>query len=161
MSSRVNVHAVEGNDIWLVWRVTKPDGGNLVRGDMKTGDAAVDGSQMTVSLIHESSLGNSKNVVRVFRGSSDPGGTSGGNDFLVFSSLQTQLWGGLDDVGYTVEARIRSAGADYAGQTPDIPVSDYILEGGNKYAIEVNLATTLWGTITVSAQLHIDYLHSV
>ena len=169
MSSRVNVHAVEGNDIWLVWRVTKPDGGNLVRGDMKTGDATVNASQMTVSLIHESSLGNSKNVIQLFKGSADPGGLGdpggatpiGSNDFLVFSALQTSLWGGLDDLGYTIEARIRSNGANYSEATPEIAIPSYILEGGNKYAVEVNLASTQWGTITVAAQLQIDYLHSV
>lgn len=174
MSSRVNVHAVEGNDIWLVWRVTKPDGGNLVRGDMKTGSDALNVVQMTVSLIHESSLGNSKNVIRLFQGSADPGailaGTStlgaagdpiGTNDFLVFSSLETTLWGGLDDLGYTIEARIRSDGANYSEADPEIAIPSYILEGGNKYAVEVNLASTKWGTITVAAQLQIDYLHSV
>ena len=154
MSARVYVDAVEGNDVWLVWRVTKPDGNNLVRANLL--GSGTSGTAMTVSLIHESSLGNSKEVIQLFSGTADANVSAGGNAaFKVHTTLQTTLWGGLDDIGYTVEARIAASG------------TDYILEGGNTYAVEVNLFTKAtppeesWGTITVAAQIQVDYLHSV
>lgn len=143
MVARLNVDAVEGNDVWLVWRVTLPDGSTLTRGKL-TG-SGTSGTPMTVSVIHESSLGNSKEVIQLWSGVANG---LGNEAFNVHTELQTTLWGGLDDLGYTVEARIAASG------------SDYILEGGNTYSVEVNLTTDDWGTITVSAQIQVDYLHS-
>ena len=145
MSSRIYVDAVEGNDVWLVWRVTLPNGANLVMDALVDGGVGA-GTAMTVSLIHESSLGNSKEVIQLFSGKADAVADPA---FRVHNSLQTALWGGLDDIGYTVEARIAASG------------TGYILEGGNKYASEVNLFTTDWGTVTVAAEIQVDYLHSV
>jgi hypothetical protein len=144
MSARVYVDAVEGNDVWLVWRVTLPNGANLVR-VLLVGEGE-SGTAMTVSLIHESSLGNSKEVIQLYSGLADATENAA---FNVHTALQTTLWGGLDDIGYTVEARIAASG------------TDYILEGGNTYAVEVNLFTIDWGTVTVAAQIQVDYLHSV
>ena len=150
MSARVYVDAVEGNDVWLVWRVTLPNGNNLLRADLVGSGAS--GTAMTVSLIHESSLGNSKEVIQLYSGVANAEANAA---FKVHTALQTDLWGGLDDIGYTVEARIAASG------------TDYILEGGNTYAVEVNLFTKTtpaeasWGTISVAAQIQVDYLHSV
>ena len=148
MAARIYVDAVEGNDIWLAWRVTLPDGANLTRAHLSGT------TPMTVSLIHESSLGNSKEVIQIYSGvvpSSTGEGANGA--FNVHSDLTDTYWGGLDDIGYTVEARIRA--------TPLAVATGYILEGGNTYSVEVNLSTTNYGTITVAAEIQVDYLHSV
>ena len=166
MSARVYVDAVEGNDVWLVWRATLPDGSALTVGKLASANDTEKLSQMTVSIIHESSLGNSKEVIQIFKGmglsTGEVSGTVVGNgDFHVWDVSKTTLWGGLDDTGYTIEARIRSDGADYANSVPEIdPTPGYILEGGNTYAVEVSMLTTDWGTVTVSAQIQVDYLHT-
>jgi len=141
MAAQVHAESVEGNDVWLVWRVTLPDGTTLIQ-------SSLDGTatEMTVSIIHESSLGNSKKVIQIFQGVAS--GT-GNEDYIVHTSLQTDLWGGLDDIGYTVEVRIPAVG------------TGYILEGGNKYAVEVALITLDWGTVLVAATLQVEALHSV
>ena len=165
MSARVYVDAVEGNDVWLVWRVTLPNGSTLVRSSFPLGDGLSDADPnaaggaadaMEVSVIHESSLGNSKEVIQIYKGPVIPGydglvnGVADDNvDMNVWTTLQTSLWGGLDDTGYTIEARIRASSVNY------------VLEGGNTYAVEVNLKTSDWGTVSVSAQIQVDYLHSV
>jgi len=152
MAARIYVDAVEGNDIWLAWRVTLPNGVNLTRAHL-LGNSG-EGTPMTVSLIHESSLGNSKEVIQIYSGVVPSSANEGANGaFNVHSELTDTYWGGLDDIGYTVEARIRA--------TPLEVATGYILEGGNTYAVEVNLSTTDYGTITVAAEIQMDYLHSV
>ena len=149
MAAQVHAESVEGNDVWLVWRVTLPDGTTLIQSSLDQSSGGDDPNEMTVSIIHESSLGNSKKVIQIFQG--DASGTAPGGDpnYMVHTSLQTDLWGGLDDIGYTVEVRIPAAG------------TDYILEGGNKYAVEVALITDDWGTVLVAATLQVEALHSV
>ena len=150
MAARIYVDAVEGNDVWLVWRVTLPNGETLLRNHLL--DSGLSGTPMTVSLIHESSLGNSKEVIQLYSGavpSNTASGTPGyQGGFDVHAALTTTYWGGLDDLGYTVKARIPASSTDYT------------LEGGNTYAVEVNLLTQNYGTVTVSAQIQVDYLHS-
>ena len=145
MAAQVHAESVEGNDVWLVWRVTLPDGTTLTQASLD----ASSGNEMTVSIIHESSLGNSKKVIQIFQGDATGVGNPGNPNYMVHTSLQTDLWGGLDDIGYTVEVRIPAVG------------TDYILEGGNKYAVEVALITDDWGTVLVAATLQVEALHSV
>lgn len=137
MVAQVHAESVEGNDVWFVWRVELPNGANLKPGDLAA-------TKITVNLIHESSMSNSKKVIQVHAGD----GTNAAAE--VYDPLKTDgYWGGLDGEGYNVLVRIASASA-----------GNWILEGGNTYAVEVILKTTLYGSIHVAASLYVDHLHS-
>ena len=137
MVAQVHAESVEGNDVWFVWRVELPDGDTLALTDLTS-------TQITVNLIHESSMTNSKKVVLVHSGN----GASGNG--IVYNTLQTDgYWGGLDGDGYNVRVRIAAAST-----------GAWILEGGNTYAIEVILKTSSFGNIHVAASLYVDHLHS-
>lgn len=126
----------EGNDIWFVARVLKPDNVVLGRDSIDgSGGSNTDAFQVRVYDISKDSLGTGANGRQVH--SEDRADNALSTILLIATSggvLQNDgYWNGLDDTGYNFRYQLAYDSTKY--------------EAGHRYMVEFAFETTQYGTI--------------
>lgn len=141
---------IEGNDIWFVARVTRPDNVVLSRAEITGGGAGTnaDALQIRVYDISKDSLGTGTNGRQVHTENlADNALTS----ILLIATSSDALtndgyWNGLDDTGYNFRYRLEFDSGKY--------------EAGHRYMAEFAFETTGYGTIRWAQDFYVRSLLS-
>ena len=149
---------VEGNDVWLVARVLRPDNVPVSQADLASGSDAV---EVHVYDITTSSLGTGANGRQVLNKTIAQGSAGSivviatGSDPLVTDGY----WNGYDDTGYNFIYQIEVS--DSSGGLEGV---DHVaLQAGRRYQVEFTIRTgaNAFGNIKWAQQLYIRSLLSV
>jgi hypothetical protein len=125
---------IEGNDIWFVARVRRPDNVILSRDDISgSGGSNSDALQIRIYDISKDSLGTGTNGRQVFQSNQ-----ADNND---------GFWNGLDSEGYNFIYRVRASGAAYTA--------------GRRFQAEFAFETTAYGTIRWTEMFYVKSALSV
>jgi hypothetical protein len=150
---------VEGNDVWLVARVLRPDNVVVSQTDLASSDALT----VRVYDITKTSLSTGLNGRQVLN-KSYASGAAGDYVLLATSSsalLTDGYWNGIDDTGYNFRYRLEVTN-DNGGTEGEDWVS---LEAGHRYHVEFSISTpngaSGFGDIRWSQQLYVRSLLSV
>jgi hypothetical protein len=141
---------IEGNDIWFVARVTRPDNVVLSRAEIAGGGAGTnaDALQVRVYDISKDSLATGVNGRQVHTENlADNALTS----ILLIATSSDALtndgyWNGLDDTGYNFRYRLEFDSGKY--------------EAGHRYMAEFAFETTGYGTIRWAQDFYVRSLLS-
>jgi hypothetical protein len=141
----------EGNDIWLVARVLRPDNVILARDAIDTtGSPNPNALQVRVYDISKDSLGTGADGRQVW--SEDIASDALTSNLLTAtdSSALTNdgYWNGLDDEGYNFIYRAKASGT-----TPG--TTHFAYEAGHRYQIEFAFETTSYGVIRWAQQFYV------
>ena len=141
---------IEGNDIWFVARVRRPDNVILSRDDISgSGGSNSDALQIRIYDISKDSLGTGTNGRQVFQSNQADNNLS---DVLLTATSGSALttdgfWNGLDSEGYNFIYRVRASGAAYTA--------------GRRFQAEFAFETTAYGTIRWTEMFYVKSALSV
>lgn len=154
----MNTHEVtEGNDVWLVARVLRPDNVPVSQADLASGSDAV---EVHVYDITTASLGTGANGRQVLNKTIAQGAAG---SIVAIATGSTPLlndgyWNGYDDSGYNFIYQLEVTDAS-GGQEG----TDYVeLQAGRRYQVEFTIRTgsNSYGDIKWGQQLYIRSLLS-
>ena len=147
----------EGNDIWLVARVLRPDNAAVARDAIDTtGSPNPNAIQVRIYDVTKDSLGVGANGRQVW---SEDITSSNLTGYLLIGTATDALtndgyWNGIDSVGYNFIYRAKASGA-----TPG--TTHFAYEAGHRYQAEFALETTSYGVIRWAQQFYVRSLLAI